>query len=102
MLTPLLDKIILRVTRMAVPRQTIAGSQSSDIRFLFVDTESDKVVTADGINLVDPGMPRLDGRISEALDEDEEDTQAWTGFGNLVPSLGMNECTTLSEVATSS
>ena len=73
-------------------RKNVAGSQSSDIKFLFTDSENpDDVVMADGINLVDPPeKPRLEG-LGEFLDLDDDEVQAFTGYGNLVPALGMQE-----------
>ncbi len=59
------------------------------MRALFLDTDTGKTVDADGTRLAPTGKPPLEASLLEALDVPPEFTG--TGFGNLVPALGVEK-----------
>ena len=71
------------------PRNTGPPVQSA-FKALFIDTETEEIVYADGLKLVSDKTP-LTGRLLEDLDQDETDSAAFTGYQNLVPALGYNK-----------
>lgn len=56
---------------------------------LFLDTDTGEVVFADGLKLAKTGHPPLEGKLLEDVDVPPEFTA--TGFGNLVPALGIEK-----------
>ncbi len=58
---------------------------------LFLDIDTGEVISAEGTTVMPTSGSPLTGSILERCDLDEEDACAWTGFGMLVPALGINK-----------
>lgn len=56
---------------------------------LFLDTDTGQIVSADGFRLAPMDKPPVESRITDALEVDPSFTG--TGFGNLVPALGIED-----------
>lgn len=58
---------------------------------IFLDIDSGEVIMSEGTHLLPTSGSPLTGQILERCDLDEEDDCAFTGFGMLVPALGINK-----------